>query len=125
MKAIVEAVTIAMSEGATLAKAPIEQVPVTSTKWTSAHPVKIVVGPNPVDLGCIAGDADGKCRGLDGHRKRGQGAAELIVEAVTIAASEASILARVPIEVVPVASKELASAQPVKIVVGPYSVDSR
>ena len=60
--------------------------------------------------------------GLDGHRKRGEGAAGSIEEAVTIATLEGVILAEVPIEVVPVTSRKLASAHPVKVVGGPNSV---
>ena len=46
-----EAVTIAMYEAPILAKVPIEAVPVTSRKLASAHPVKVMVGPNSVDSG--------------------------------------------------------------------------
>ena len=120
---IVEAVTIATSEAAILANVPIDVVPVTSRKLASAPPVKVVVGPNSVGFGGIASNAHGNCVGLDGHRKRGEGAAGSIEEAVTIATPEGVILAKVPIEVVPVTSRKPASAPPVKVVVGPNSVN--
>jgi len=100
----------------------IEEIPVPPK--LAPRSVEIVVGPNPADPGRLAGDAVRS----DPCRERGRGAAgpiieAVVVEAVMIVMPEAVTLAEVLVEEVPVASRKLASAPPVEIVIGPNPAD--